>query len=98
MSRKKALFRVIFGVTYHCCLLTDSMLYVHIGDTDVIGISIPLLDYYGINVVKALSRLRESGGNKVYDTESVIVKKLTAKTGDKIYAIPYLITRLNRLK
>ena len=98
LSRKKDLWRVMFLPTYHCCYLTDDMLYAHIGDSDVIGISLPLLDYYGVNIEKALSKLKDKGTNRIYDEESSTVRKLTAKTQGKAYAIPYLITRLNRLK
>ena len=97
LSRKKSLLKVMMTPLYHCCCLFGEMLYIHLGDTDVLGISLPLLDYYGIDTDKVIKKLTDYGGSRVYDEESVIVKKLTGKTEGKAYAIPYLLTRLNRI-
>ena len=92
-EQAKKLVRILFSNDDKYIYINGGMLYC-LYNGNVLGISIDVARYIGIDVEKALSRIRSNPRAHVYDNESKVVMTLRRDFVNKGYAylVPYLLS------
>lgn len=90
-NKIKKLYNIIFSNNKKYIYINNGMLYLKYNDC-VMGISLTILQYCGINTDKILTRITNNSLNVVYNETTPFVKELKKEIGNnKEYAIPYFM-------
>lgn len=91
-NKIKKLYNIIFSNNKKYIYINNGMLYLKYNDC-VMGISLTILQYCGINTDKILTRITNNSLNIVYNETTPFVKELKKEIGNnKEYAIPYFMS------
>jgi hypothetical protein len=91
-NKIKKLYNIIFSNNKKYIYINNGMLYLKYNDC-VMGISLTILQYCGINTDKILTRITNNSSNVVYNETTPFVKELKKEIGNnKEYAIPYFMS------
>lgn len=91
-NKIKKLYNIIFSNNKKYIYINNGMLYLKYNDC-VMGISLTILQYCGINTDKILTRITNNSLNVVYNETTPFVKELKKEIGNnKEYAIPYFMS------
>lgn len=91
-NKIKKLYNIIFSNNKKYIYINNGMLYLKYNDC-VMGISLTILQYCGINIDKILTRITNNSSNVVYNETTPFVKELKKEIGNnKEYAIPYFMS------
>ena len=91
-NKIKKLYNIIFSNNKKYIYINNGMLYLKYNDC-VMGISLTILQYCGINIDKIITRITNNSLNVVYNETTPFVKELKKEIGNnKEYAIPYFMS------
>ena len=91
-NKIKKLYNIIFSNNKKYIYINNGMLYLKYNDC-VMGISLTILQYCGINTDKILTKITNNSSNVVYNETTPFVKELKKEIGNnKEYVIPYFIS------
>lgn len=91
-NKIKKLYNIIFSNNKKYIYINNGMLYLKYNDC-VMGISLTILQYCGINTDKILTRITNNSLNIVYNETTPFVKELKKEIGNnKEYVIPYFMS------
>lgn len=91
-NKIKKLYNIIFSNNKKYIYINNGMLYLKYNNC-VMGISLTILQYCGINIDKIITRITNNSSNVVYNETTPFVKELKKEIGNnKEYAIPYFMS------
>lgn len=73
--------------------ISNKMIYVPYNGDSVIGISLDILEYCGINSDKVISRIKSNPKVNIVDDADREIFKLSKRLGTKKYAMPYFVVK-----
>ena len=89
-SKAKKIVNLLFSPDKKYIYISRKMLYVLYGE-DVIGISLLMLEYIGINVKKLLSRLYSNKDNSICTSTGKCELDVRSELPDCDYVVPYFM-------
>lgn len=90
-NKIKKLYNIFYSSNKKYIYINNGMIYIKYND-DILGISLNILKYCGINPKKIISRIASIKSNVIYDDSSDFVKKAKREIPNKDYAIPYFMS------
>ena len=90
-SKLKKLHSILFSGDKKYIYISNDMLYVLYG-TCILGLSLSLLKYCGINPIKILKKIKENKNNEIYEQDKPFVTRIKRAVLNKDYVIPYFMS------
>lgn len=93
IEKTKKILSILFSVEEKCIYISNGMLYFAY-QNNVLGVSLVVLEYIGVNTGKWLNKLRACKSNKVYDEDTKQLFYLDRELRSKglIYLMPHLLS------
>lgn len=91
-EKAKKILSILFSNDRKCIYISNRMLYFRY-ENNVLGVSLEILEYIGVNTEKWLARLRNCKSIEVYDEDSKWLFHLGRELRSKgiVYLMPYLL-------
>lgn len=86
----KKIYNILFSKEVKNIYISNSMVYFPYKG-DILGISLNILEYYGIKREKILKMISSNPSNRILEDDDKFVFKLARRLGNKKYAVPYFI-------
>lgn len=94
-TKKKTLYNIIVKNLYNrkdnCVFCDGNMIYYPLKDNNVVGISLEIIEYLGINKEKVMDLIKSNQNNKIYYPTSQILKDTRSQFSGNEYVIPFLL-------
>lgn len=94
-SKKKKLYDIIvhnlYGRKHNYILCDKNMIYYPLKEGNVIGISLEILEYLGVNKEKIMARIKSNQANKIFYPSSQVIRDIKSQFDENEYVIPYLL-------
>ena len=93
VTKLKALHKIFFSPEKKYIYLSNDLLYILFKGNMVMGVSLSILKYCGINPKKVLHHLRQNKQNVIYTDSSSFVIDMLRDIKNNKYVIPYLMSK-----
>ena len=93
-NKLKKLINILYSVDKKYIYINNEMLYL-LHDGYIMGISLKIAKYIGINTEKWLNKLYSNPNNIICKDENKCIKAVKSEIGNNKYAIPYFMSLLN---
>ena len=93
-NKLKKLINILYSVDKKYIYINNEMLYL-LHDGYIMGISLKIAKYIGINTEKWLNKLYSNPNNIICKDENKCIKAVKREIGNNKYAIPYFMSLLN---
>ena len=90
-NKIKKIYNILFSIDLKNIYISNNMVYFPYKD-NILGFSLNILEYYGIDKDKVLKRIRSNPSNRIVEDNDKFIFKLSRRLGNKKYAIPYFIS------
>ena len=90
-SKIKKLYNIIFSKDVKSIYISNNLVYVPY-EGKMLGVSLDILEYCGINKDKVINKIKSNPSNVVYEDNDKNVFKIVKRLGNKKYALPYFIS------
>jgi hypothetical protein len=87
----KKLYNILFSINKKYIYISNEMIYI-LHDNSILGISLKILRYAGINTSKFLNKIKKNESNIICEDDSFLVNRLKKDIGNKKYIIPYFMS------
>ena len=90
-NKIKKLYNIIFSKDVKSIYISNNVVYIPFGG-NILGLSLDVLEYCGINKDKVISKIKSNPNNIVFEDDNKAVFKIVKCLGNKKYALPYFIS------
>ena len=90
-SKVKKMHNILFSDDKKYIYINNNMIYV-LYEKNVLGLSLSLLKYCGIDNKKILEKLKNNKNNKIYGQNSNLARKVKRELRNSEYIIPYFMS------
>lgn len=89
-NKIKILYNIVNSKEKKTIYISNKMVYIPYKG-NILGLSLSMLEYCGINGDKVISRIKSNPYNNIVEDDDRVVFKLVKRLGNKKYAVPYFI-------
>ena len=93
-NKIKKLYNIINSKNKKYIYINSGMIYFLYENKTILGISLNMLKYAGINPNKIITKIKSNASNIVYDDDFPLAIELKKEIGNKKYALPFLISKI----
>ena len=93
-NKIKKLYNIINSKNKKYIYINSGMIYFLYENKTILGLSLNMLKYAGINPNKIINKIKSNTSNIIYDDDFPLAMELKKEIGNKKYAIPYLISKM----
>lgn len=93
-NKIKKLYNIINSKNKKYIYINNGMIYFLYENKTILGISLKMLKYAGINPNKIINKIKSNTSNIVYDDDFPLAIELKKEIGNKKYTLPFLISKI----